>query len=241
MGKVGDDKEVKPGEGPSWLARFPRLRGLSPVTAKRLISVSREINLASGSLVFQQGDPCLNYILLLRGSVRVGLLDSRGHEMTLYRLKAKDSCILTTASLLSSRAYSAFAVAETEVAAVLIPRAAFLKTLQDSAAFRTMVFADHGERLLDLMGVAGRLAFSSIDCRLAEKLEGFANTERVLRLTHEALAVELGTAREVVSRRLKHFSQKGWVLQSKGKITLLPKFFSDRRELGCIANSVESS
>ncbi len=237
MGKVATDKPGVPRDGSSWIAKFPRLRGLRPATADQLMSTSRRIVLPSGSVVFQQGDPCLNYILLLRGSVRVGLVDLLGNEMTLYRLKAKDSCILTTASLLSSKAYSAFAVAETEVEAVLIPRAAFMQTLQYSSAFRTMIFTDHGERILDLIGVAGHLAFKSIDYRLAEKLEDLAKAERVLRLTHEALAVELGTAREVVSRRLKHFSQNGWVLQEKGKITLLPKFFSDRHDSNRIAIS----
>ncbi len=239
MGKIVADKSVDFGSGSGWVSKFPRLKGLRATAAAELMVASRLVVLSTGSTVFQQGDPCLNYILVLRGSVRVGLIDLEGNEVTLYRLKAKDSCILTTASLLASKAYSAFAITESEVEAVLVPKASFMRTLDGSDAFREVVFTDHGERFLDLMRVVGHLAFKSIDYRLAEKLEELANAERVLCVTHESLAVELGTAREVVSRRLKRFEQDGWIRLQKGKISLLPNFFVARRRFAGTTGSSE--
>lgn len=201
--------------GRSWVPLFPQLKGIGPGTARRLVTESCRVTFACGAVVFGAGDPCHHYILVLRGSLRVGLIDSLGHEVTLYRLKSKDSCILTTASLLADSPYSAFAVAESGVEAILLPKTAFLEILSASASFREIVLADHGRRLLNLLRSIGDITFESIDHRLAVKLDELAAEDRVFRGTHQGLATELGTAREVVSRRLKLFERNGWVCLRK--------------------------
>lgn len=232
-------KTIKADRGISWLVNFHRLQGLEPSTSAQLVASSSLVVLQAGTKVFQQGQACKHYILIAKGSVRVGLTDPHGHEVTLYRLKSTDSCILTTASLLANDPYSAWAITETKVEAVLIPKDDFMRLLVSSDAFREMVFTDHGQRLVNLMGVIGHLAFKSIDYRLAEKLEELADADGVLRVTHETLAVELGTAREVVSRRLKHLAQNGYLSLQKGRITLLPSFLLARRRL--VATSLQTS
>ena len=115
----------------------------------------------------------------------------------------------------------------------MIPKARFLSFLADAEPFREAVFADHGRRLADLMSVIGNLAFESIDYRLAQKLVDRANGLPELGFTHQVLAVELGTAREVVSRRLKQFERNGWVRLHKGRIEVLQKMPTVRsRERG---------
>lgn len=215
------DRPAQSGEQAAWIAAFPCFARLNP-DAKSLIQCGAELaNLPAGSKVFEPGQPCSRYILVWRGCVRVYLTDADGHTITLYRLSPGDSCVLTTAAILSGEPYAAYATAETDVQAVLIEANIFHRLLVISDEFRQSVFMDHGQRIVDLMGVVGDVAFDSIDHRLARKLQELAGGEANLLLTHEALACELGTAREVVSRRLKEFERRGWLRLHKGRIEIL--------------------
>jgi CRP/FNR family transcriptional regulator len=212
----------------SWIFDFPHFRRLESSERSRVVVVARHGNLPVGSTVFEPGQVCDKYILVRSGDIRVGLIDAEGGEMILYRLGPGDSCVLTTATLLSDARYAAFAKAESDVEAVVIPKAAFREFLADSQGFREAVLADHGRRFIDLMSVIGALAFESIDHRLVKKLRQLSNGQSELHITHQALATELGTAREVVSRRLKHFERVGWVRLHKGRVEILETLPSTR-------------
>ncbi len=220
----------------SWIAAVPRLSGLGKSTTDRVLRAARRVTLAPNTTVFDFGQPCTNYIVVLNGLVRVALIDDEGHEIVLYRLGGGDSCVLTTANLLAEAVYTARATAETKVQAVLIPRSAFLGLLSESAPFQKVVFADHGKRFVDLLSVIGKLAFESIDFRLAVKLTDLADQKGRILMTHQGLATELGTAREVVSRRLKIFERNGWVSLSKGCFQLLRRLPFERRVPDAVVN-----
>ena len=202
----------------TWITGFPHFHGLASPLAERIVGPSRRAWIRANSTIFEPREACTHYILVRSGSIRVGLIDGHGHEIVLYRLGAGDSCVLTTATLLADSFYTARAVAETAVDAVMLPKAAFLRLLAEADSFRQAVPQDHSKRLLDLMVVIGRIAFESIDFRLVQTLQALAAGRSEIRITHQALAVELGTAREVVSRRLKQLERSGWLSLHKGRI-----------------------
>ncbi len=198
-------------------SRFPTLARGADAAIDRIFDRSRTVTIATGQPIFHAGDECDNFLLLLEGEIRVQLTSSSGREVTLYRICPGGSCILTTSCLLGNDHYPAAAVAETEVTAALVASAEFRQALRDSEKFRDFVFDGFAHRLSHVIERIEEIAFTSIDSRLAAALLSAPSTERV---THQQLAVEIGTAREVVSRHLKRFESRGWVGLGRGKVTI---------------------
>ncbi|RMG27704.1 MAG: Crp/Fnr family transcriptional regulator [Gammaproteobacteria bacterium] len=178
------------------------------------------VRLPPGMKVFEPGGRCQSYLLVVEGSVRVQLVTESGREAVLYHVRAGNSCILTTSCLLGGQHYPAEGVTESEVAALVVPAARFLPALDQSRAFRKFVFANLGRRLAEVMERIEQIAFGPIDRRLAGALLDLADGDGVIRTTHQNLAVELGSAREVISRHLKRFESRDWVALGRGTITI---------------------
>ena len=159
-------------------------------------------------------------MLLVSGTVRVQQLSEAGREIVLYRVHAGESCVLTTACLLAFEDYSAEGMAETDIDAILIPRDTFDQMMARSKPFRAFVFEAYSKRITELFMVIEEIAFKRMDIRVAQKLLELQGDDRMLHLTHQQLAVELGTAREVISRQLKEFERRGWVTLTRGQIEL---------------------
>ena len=160
-------------------------------------------------------------LLLLEGTVRVQQLSKYGREIVLYRVYSGESCVLTTACLIASENYSAHGIAESDVEAVTIPVRLFDDLISQSAIFRQFVFTAYSQRITELIHVVEDVAFQRIDVRLADKLLALSRGESNIQITHQELAVELGSAREVVSRQLSEFQRRNWIKQSRGSIQLL--------------------
>ena len=144
-----------------------------------------------------------------------------GHQIVLYRVEPGQSCVLTTSCLMAHESYAAEGVAETAVSGLGLAPASFERLLTDSAEFRRIVFTDFGQRLADLMGLLNEVAFRRIDARLAVWLLQASEREGMtIHHTHQEAAVELGTAREVVSRQLKEFERQGLLSLARGRIEL---------------------
>lgn len=158
--------------------------------------------------------------MALAGCVRVRLLADSGHEVELYRVERGQTCILTTSCLLAGAAYSAEGIVEQEVAALSIPRPAFEALTAESPVFRRFVFQAFGQRLADLMLLVNEIAFRRVDRRIAQWLDRSAGPGGALPVTHQRIADELGTAREVVSRQLKEFERRGWLRLGRGSIEI---------------------
>ncbi|GBE49127.1 cAMP receptor protein [bacterium BMS3Bbin13] len=206
---------------PDWLNRFSALRGLSEPVWKRTLQSARVATFPAGTVVFHDGAGCRDYLLVLTGTVRVQKTSEDGHEIVLYRVRAGESCVLTTSCLLAGERYPAQAVTESEVSAVLIPVGAFRDALAGAPGFREFVFEAYGRRIADLIRLVREVSFERIDARLARRLLEKAAGGMVVTATHQALAAELGTAREVVSRQLRAFAWRGWVRAGRGHIRLL--------------------
>lgn len=216
----------------SWREKFPGLAGLSDKVSTLLDSRAQSASVKQGTVIFGPGNPAENLLLLVSGTVRVQQLSEAGREIVLYRVHAGESCVLTTACLLAFEDYSAEGVAETDVEAILIPRDAFDELMSVSKAFRSFVFEAYSKRITDLFLVIEEIAFKRMDIRVAQKLLELQNAQNVLHLTHQQLAVELGTAREVISRQLKEFERRGWLSLSRGEIEL-----TDAGAIGRLAHS----
>ncbi|MDP3196007.1 Crp/Fnr family transcriptional regulator [Tabrizicola sp.] len=203
----------------SWLQRFADLGQLPTPVGNDLVARSRVVHLPAGTRVFEAGQRAQNMLLLLQGSVRVQHGSDTGREVFLYRVHAGESCILTTACMLADEEYAAEGIAETEVEAVAIPRSVFDDLTARSVAFRTFVFRTYSRRIADLFALIDDIVFQRIDVRLAERLLDLEQNG-IIQATHQALAVELGTAREVISRTLGEFQRRGWVETARGEISI---------------------
>ncbi|MGB7244122.1 MAG: Crp/Fnr family transcriptional regulator [Sulfitobacter sp.] len=216
----------------SWRAAFPGLADISDKVSALLDKRAHQIRLQKGALIFGPGNPAENLLLLISGTVRVQQLSEAGREIVLYRVHSGESCVLTTACLLAFEDYSAEGIAETDVEAILIPRDAFDELMSLSKAFRAFVFEAYSKRITDLFLVIEEIAFKRMDIRVAQKLLELRDASSVLHLTHQQLAIELGTAREVISRQLKEFERRGWLSLSRGEIEL--------RDVGAIDRLAQS-
>lgn len=203
-----------------WISSFPGLRKLEPGIGKPLIENSRVISLPAGTRIFGPGQAPENYLLLLSGTVRVQQVSDTGREIVLYRVSAGESCALTTACLMGYEEYQAEGIAESDVEAVAIPRATFDELIARSAEFRRFVFTAFSVRVTNLFRIIDEVAFSRIDIRLAQKLLELGDAQGHVERTHQQLASELGTAREVISRQLHEFQRRGWIATSRGVIDI---------------------
>jgi CRP/FNR family transcriptional regulator len=161
-------------------------------------------------------------MILLDGEVRVQLTSESGREVTLYRIGPGGSCILTTSCLLSNEHYPAEAIAESDIEALAIPVSSFQSALEESQWFRRFVFDGFSSRLTSVIQKIEQIAFTAIDVRLAGVLLEL-DRKGVEKITHHDIAVELGTAREVVSRHLKRFESEGWVRLGRGQVSLVDR------------------
>lgn len=193
------------------------LPSLSDATAEALLAAGAHLSLPVGAAVFEPGAPAAAFFLLLRGRVRVETMAESGRGAVLYRITPGESCVMTTSCLLSGRALTASARVEEAAEALALAPAEFNRLLSERADFRALAFNAFAERLAELAGVIDALLLRRVDARLAQRLAGGPNE---IETTHEALAFEFGSAREVVSRILKAFERRGWLALGRGRIAV---------------------
>lgn len=196
---------------------FPEFQGFSENVRDIINRTGRIAELPAGHAVFVPGAACENYLLVLSGSVRVQIVSESGREIVLYRVGEGESCVLTTSCLLANDNYEAEAVTESPVRALVLPKSAFNQCFNGCENFRQFVFIAYSTRIHDLIVLVREVAFAHLDKRLAGFLVNHAR-DGALALTHQTLAVELGSAREVISRLLKEFERQGWVVLDRGCI-----------------------
>jgi CRP/FNR family transcriptional regulator len=206
-----------------WIDRFPDLAALPDADRAILSENAQRVTLPAGTTVFAPGHAAESFLLVLDGTVRVQQTSASGREIVLYRVSGGETCIMTTACLLSDEMYSAEGVTESVVHAVAVPKGTFEEALARSAGFRRVVFAEYSHRISDVMHVVEEVAFERLDKRLAQRLLALASQDGTLTVTHQDLATELGTAREVVGRQLKELQRRGFVSLARGSISIMDR------------------
>jgi len=176
--------------------------------------------LPAGHVLFHPGEAVRGFVVMLSGRAEVYLTGASGRELLLYAVEPGQSCVQSTLGLLGGEAYSAEGVLARDSRLVLIPRETFLALIEASPRFRAHVFRALAGRMQTMMQLLERVAFRRVEARLAAALLAAAE-EGEIRTTHQVLASRVGTAREVVSRRLESFARKGWVESRRGRIRLI--------------------
>jgi len=194
---------------------------LSDTLKRETLSGINVMRFPPGQVLFRAGEHCQGLPLVIKGGVKVQMTGASGHSIVLYRMTADDICTLSIGCLMTGRGYRAEAVVEEDTEAVMIPRPLFDQLMEQSPDFRLGIMDSYGRRLDDLMLLVEEVAFHRMDERLEEWLLARASQgQKVLSITHQELGVELGTAREVISRLLKELERKQRVRLARGKIEL---------------------
>ena len=178
---------------------------------------ARELTVPAGTVLFDERQPCQGFPFVLAGVIRVLKTAANGRELPLYRVLPGESCIITSSCLLGHADYNARGVAEIDTSLVLMPRRLF-DDLLAQPPFRDFVFHLFSERMAELMTLVEEVAFRKLDQRLAGLLLGRG---KVVHVTHQQLADELGSVREMVSRLLKGFAEQGLVRLSREQVEIL--------------------
>ena len=178
------------------------------------------VALPAGQFICMEGNRCAVLPLALAGQARVYKIAASGREITLYRIPPGESCILTASCIMSQRIFPAFAVAETDMEALAVPAHLLPVWFDQHAVWRTYAFDLLSRRLSSVIELVEEVAFQHVDTRLAAYLTHAASADGRIERTHEVVAADLGTSREVVSRLLKDFEQDHLVALSRGVIQI---------------------
>jgi CRP/FNR family transcriptional regulator len=196
---------------------YPALAGLGADELSQVLARAAVVRVPEGTLLFGAGSPCTQFPFVLEGTIRVAKT-GEGRELQLYRVGPGESCVLTSSCLVGRSDYPAAGIAETDAELLVLPRDAFDALMARHAPFREYVFSLFAERLADLMGLVEAVAFHRLDRRVAGALLGRGHT---VPLTHQQIADEVGSVREIVTRVLKGFSEQGWVRLGRGAIEIV--------------------
>lgn len=199
---------------------YPVLKQLSGDLLSEVERQATRVQAQPGQPLFEEGAPCSHFPLLVDGVIRAMKCGPDGHEILLYQLHPGESCVITVVALLGETAYPARATAETDLTLYGVPRSLFLELILQSAPFRLFVFEFLSRRMAHLMALIDDVAFRRLDQRLASRL--LVHREPIA-VTHQMLADELGTTREVVSRTLETFQESGLLRLGRKKIEILDR------------------
>lgn len=212
------------------LVRVMPLLQADPSLTRELARLSYFARVPAGRDVFALGDRVDAIALLISGTVRVYKVSDTGREITLYRFSDGESCILTANAIMSQAAFPAIATVEADAEAVMIPADAFRDWVGRYAPWRDFVFDLLSQRLVSVMEIVDEVAFGRLDSRVAALLLREGAGLDTLHVTHAEIAAELGSSREVITRVLSGFADRGLVLLRRGEIDLC-----DREALNVVA------
>lgn len=208
--------------------KFPFLNKLKVDMLKKFIETVKVEKYPVGTMILEEGSRCKNMIFVLDGIIRVYKLSPEGKEITLYRIGNGETCVLSISCITGNTNYPAMAQVEEEVIVGIIPAQFYNELFLSEAACQQFIFNTISTRLQEVMLLIDEVVFKSMDTRLAAFILDKNDVEGKLNITHEKIAIELGTAREVVSRLLKDFENKNIVSLSRGKIIVKDKEFLNK-------------
>ena len=207
---------------PQVLSLYPALCGAWPSTGQTGATSAPPppalpvMQVPEGTTLFREHEACQGFPLVLDGEVRVSRSASNGRELELYRVLPGEMCLVSSACLFAGQVFTARGITTRPTRLTMLPPALFRAALA-SEPFRDFVMGLFAARMADLTALIEAVAFQKLDSRLAATLLGHGSQ---LRATHQALADELGTVREIVTRLLHRFERSGWVELSRECITI---------------------
>ena len=200
---------------------LPLLQNADAALVREFQQAATFARIPAGQDVFLEGDRVEGIALLISGVVRVYKIGGTGREITLYRFGLGQSCILSANAILNQNTFPAIATVEQDAEAVIIQSATFRDWVRRYDLWRDFVFDLLSQRLSTLMTIVDEVAFQRMDARLASFLRTRSRVQNPMRITHQEIASELGTSREVISRLLEDLSARGLVRSARGEIEVL--------------------
>jgi CRP/FNR family transcriptional regulator len=214
----------------AWLEAFPELCNVDDATLRQVTRVAEITEVARTTTIFREGGSAHKYFFIVEGRVRIYKTIQTGREIMLYRTVRGETCMVTTATLLSGGRYPASAIAEVETLLVQLSATDFRAIFDRSRIFRDIVCSTLRKPVQDIILLIERIALRNVDARLADWILQNDGIDSYVEISQRELAFQLGTAREVVSRRLKAFELNGWILRSRKRIQVV-----DRESLSTMA------
>ena len=187
---------------------------------KALTARAQELQVPPKTKLFASGDKCENFVLIIEGTARVQISTRTGREKILYRLTPGQSCALTTSCLLTNSPYYAEGISETAVEFITLPAAAFSELMDSSPDIFKSLLTNYALRIGELTGIIDKLMSRDLSTELKALLKQKADKSGMVKLSHKSLADELGSSREVISRKLKALEKRGTLSLGRGKIIL---------------------
>lgn len=188
--------------------------------ARQFLAALKPQHVPRKTVLFRPGDEAGGFVIVLSGRVGVYLTGRSGRELLLYSVAPGETCVLTTLSILGGEPYQGEGIAESDLVAVMVPASAFRTLMTSSALFSRYVFKAFAARMADVMFLLEQVAFVRVEARLANVLLERMDGEGKVTATHGELAAAIGSAREVVSRRLEALSSKGIVSVERGHVLI---------------------
>lgn len=205
------------------LRSFDFYRLATPERRAEYAAVASTVSLPEGATFYREGDMCPHIAFVGRGDIRVFREAPGGRQITLYHVRDGEPCLINMMSVLLGRPAAASSVVEAATDAATVPAAAARQWLKTDERVRAYLFETMAARLTEVMVLTVEISVSRMDARLASLLLRLADLHRndTICLTHDELAGELGTAREVVSRLLKEFERTGALRLARGHVTIV--------------------
>lgn len=202
-----------------FLRVFPSMKKSPADLVRSLVAEGQQRTIPAGSQIYTQGDVCSGIAFVLDGEIRVYKIGQTGREITLYEIGPGETCILNASCILSGKTYPAHALSLADLTVLLVPADVFQKMIKQYESMREFVFTLLSQRLTGVMELVEEIAFGRMDERLKDYLVEKSDNSRI-ETTHQKIANDLGTSREVVSRLLKDLERHGAVKLSRNTITL---------------------
>lgn len=183
------------------------------------ILFERIIKFEQDHIILNENESCSHVLFLLKGEIEVYKIGENGRIFRLYTIKEGESCVLNLSCVLSDNTYLAYAKTLTDIECILLPSPVFLKLFEAESGLRKYVFNIISTRLIEITTKVEEIVLENLETRLKNFLLD-KNTENIY-ITHEEIANQLGSAREVISRQLKKWELMNKIKLSRGKIRII--------------------
>lgn len=198
--------------------KFPLFGKAGQDVQTELFEHAALVQIPAHQFICLEGNKCTGIPLVLEGRARVYKLSESGREITLYRVEPGDSCILTASCIMSNIEFPAFVATETDVEAIVVPPAVLHRWVNQYEVWSEFLWTMLATRFAEVISLVEEVAFQRVDRRTADYLVHAADPDGIIKKTHQDIAADIGTSREVISRILKEFEHSGLVTLSRGEI-----------------------
>ena len=198
-----------------------KLLGSIGIVDEVSLSHLTRLSAREGDTIFNPGDRSKAFLILLNGCIRVDLITKTDREIVLYRMRETETCIITATTLLKSETYFARGIAETDITALAMPQANFEQVMAKSPAFTHFVLQDYARRISSLVQLVDRLTTKDVRADILAALAARMGVDGIVTVSQTDLARDIGTAREVISRKLALLEKQGVLCRERGRIIIM--------------------